>query len=54
VLIDNWIRHREANEDYLIGDLNRNGTIDVNDVDTLLRHTDVKADWYAENQEPTG
>ena len=54
VLIYNLIRYREANEDYLIGDLNKNGKIDVNDVEILQEQTGQKADWYTEDEEAAG
>ena len=51
VLMDNWVRCREEKEDYLIGDLNNNGTIDLDDVEILIRHNDLKADWYSQPQD---
>ena len=53
VLMDNWARCREENEDYLIGDLNSNGTIDLEDVERLDKHSDLKADWYSEPDDVT-
>ena len=53
VLMDNWARCREQKEDYLIGDLNGNGTIDLDDVEILIRHNNLKADWYSEPQNAT-
>lgn len=52
VLMDNWMRCREKNEDYLIGDLNSNGTIDLDDMETLFEHDNLKADWYSEPKDP--
>ncbi|MHC4743256.1 MAG: hypothetical protein ACYS8Z_15180, partial [Planctomycetota bacterium] len=48
VILDNYIRFREQKEDYLIGDLNTSGTIDINDVEILLEQRDLQADWYGE------
>jgi len=53
VLIDNLMRCREENEDYLIGDLNSNGTIDLDDMEILFKHNNLKADWYSEQQDAT-
>jgi len=52
VLMDNWMRCREKNEEYLIGDLNSNGTIDLDDMETLFEHDNLKADWYSEPKDP--
>jgi hypothetical protein len=47
VLVENWIRSREANAEYLIGDIDANGAIDANDVEILFERTGQTADWYA-------
>jgi len=46
VLVENWIRSREANAEYLIGDIDANGAIDANDVEILFERAGQKADWY--------
>lgn len=43
-------RSGEESENYLIGDLNANGLIDVNDVRILLDHAGLQADWYQEQE----
>jgi hypothetical protein len=46
VFLDNWIAGIRTAESYLIGDVNTDGTIDVNDLKILLDHNDHQADWY--------
>ena len=33
---------------YIIGDINLDGQIDINDLHILLNHENLKTDWYAE------
>jgi len=47
ILVENWIRSREANAEYLTGDINANGTIDADDVEILFERTGQTAGWYA-------
>lgn len=50
ILLDNLlINSGKSPEGYLFGDINTDGEIDVNDVEIILKHKDLKADWYTEN-----
>jgi hypothetical protein len=46
ILMTNLIAGRKSSDAYLIGDINMDGTIDVNDVDVLHARLNLKADWY--------
>jgi len=46
VLLDNWLTSTKTPESYFLGDINGNGTFDPNDVQILLNHKNLKADWY--------
>lgn len=45
ILVSNLANSRQSPEGYLLGDINTNGEIDVNDVEILVRHKNTKADW---------
>jgi hypothetical protein len=45
ILVSNLVNSRQSPESYLLGDINTNGEIDVNDVEILVRHKNAKADW---------
>lgn len=45
ILVSNLVNSRQSPERYLLGDINTNGEIDVNDVEILVRHKNTKADW---------
>ena len=49
VLFDNLLNSMKSPESYLLGDINTDGAIDVNDLHILLNHKNLKADWYTEN-----
>jgi len=51
ILLDNLLINsgKGPETSYLFGDINANGSIDVNDVETILYHKDQKADWLQEN-----
>ncbi len=53
VLVNNWLASRETTDTYVFGDVNTDGTIDINDVEILLNHTDLRADWYVEQEDAT-
>ena len=46
VLLDNWLTSTKTPRSYFLGDINANGTFDPNDVQILLTHKGLKADWY--------
>jgi len=46
ILANNLVTSRQSPESYVLGDINTNGAIDVNDVEILVSHTNVKADWH--------
>lgn len=45
ILANNMISSLQSPESYIMGDLNNNGEIDVNDVEIFIRHKNAKADW---------
>ena len=50
ILLDNLlINSGKGPEGYLFGDINADGSIDVNDVETILNHKDQKATWLPQN-----
>ncbi|MHC4911838.1 MAG: S8 family serine peptidase [Planctomycetota bacterium] len=50
ILLDNLlINSGKSPEGYLFGDINTDGEIDVNDVEIILKHKDLKADWHVQN-----
>ncbi len=50
ILLDNLlINSGKSPEGYLFGDINADGQIDVNDVEMILTHKGLKADWHVEN-----
>ncbi|UCC22057.1 MAG: S8 family serine peptidase [Planctomycetota bacterium] len=50
ILLDNLlINSGKSPQGYLFGDINTDGEIDVNDVEIILNHKDLKADWYTED-----
>ena len=46
ILVNNILDSLQSPESYLLGDINTNGTIDVNDVEILVTHASIKADWH--------
>jgi len=48
VLMNNLLVGQKSPEAYVIGDINMDGSIDVNDVIALNVHRNRKADWYGE------
>ncbi len=56
ILLNNLLTHNKSPlqtsggqaEAYLLGDINTDGTIDVNDLQILMDHNNLKADWYTE------
>ncbi len=49
VLVDNLLAGLESPERYLLGDINGDGKIDPEDLQILLNHQNLKADWYKQN-----
>jgi hypothetical protein len=49
VLMNNLVAGQKSPEAYVIGDINMDGAIDVNDVKVLYSHRNRKADWYADS-----
>jgi hypothetical protein len=45
VLAGNLITSIQSPESYIFGDINNNGSIDADDLQTLLHHINLKADW---------
>lgn len=56
IMLDNFLTHNKLlpqmtggqAESYLLGDIDTNGAIDINDLKILIDHNDLKADWYTE------
>lgn len=47
ILMNNIVKSRLSPNDYIVGDLNANGTVDVNDLKILIRHKGQTANWLA-------
>ena len=45
ILVYNMMGSRQSPESYILGDIDSNGLIDVNDAEILVRHKNSKADW---------
>jgi hypothetical protein len=45
ILIDNFLMSLNPAENYLLGDINADGIIDINDVKILLNQQNRTADW---------
>ncbi len=50
VLLNNILNSTKSPENYLIGDINSDGAIDIKDFNILIEHNKRQADWYL-NQE---
>ena len=50
ILLNNWVTSLKSPESYLLGDINTDGVIDVNDVQLLYNHKNRKADWHTEDR----
>jgi len=48
ILLSNFLAGSKSPETYLFGDINTNGTIDMDDLQVLMEHNNLKAGWYAE------
>jgi len=46
-LVENLLSSCDLTDSYLLGDINTDGAIDMNDVKILLNQTDLRADWNA-------
>jgi hypothetical protein len=54
VLLDNWVAGVKSPEDYLLGDINTDGRIDVNDLQVFIDHNNRQADWYTGKENKPG
>jgi hypothetical protein len=45
IFINNWQNSRQFPESYVLGDIDADGAIDINDVEILLSHRNTEADW---------
>ena len=50
ILLNNLLNSTKSPGGYLLGDINTDGVIDVNDVEILLDHRNLKADWRTKNK----
>jgi hypothetical protein len=48
ILFTNVKVGQDSPEAYILGDINMDGTIDLNDVKAVNAHRNRKADWYTE------
>jgi hypothetical protein len=48
ILMDNLVAGQKSPEAYVIGDINMDGSIDVDDVKVLYSYLNRKADWHAD------
>jgi hypothetical protein len=46
ILMNNLVTGQKSPDAYVIGDINMDGAVDVNDVKVLYAHRNQKADWY--------
>jgi len=46
ILLNNVLAGMQRSENYLLGDIDGNGTIDIKDVQILLEHNGLRANWY--------
>jgi len=46
IFLDNWLTSIQSPETYLLGDVNTDGVIDVNDLQILTEHRNKRADWH--------
>jgi hypothetical protein len=47
IMMSNLVVGQKSPEVYVLGDINMDGAIDVNDVKVVKAHRNRKADWYA-------
>jgi len=50
-LVENLLSSCDLTDSYLLGDINTDGAIDMNDVKILLNQTDLRADWNAAQED---
>ena len=50
VLLNNLLTSITTSESYLLGDINTDGALDVNDLQILLYHKNLEADWHTEDR----
>jgi hypothetical protein len=54
ILLDNWVAGARSPDRYLLGDINTDGAIDVNDVQIFLDNNERQAHWHVElNDKPS-
>jgi hypothetical protein len=46
VFLENWITSIQSPDSYIIGDINNNGTFNIDDVQIFLNNTNRQAEWY--------
>jgi hypothetical protein len=54
VLLDNWIAGVKSPQSYLLGDINTDGRIDVNDLQVFIDYNNRQADWYMDSENKSG
>ena len=54
ILLDNWVAGIKSPESYLLGDINTDGRIDVNDLQVFMDHNTRQADWYVGDENKPG
>lgn len=51
LFINNMVNSKDGSQNYLLGDIDDNGTIDVNDLKIFTNHLNTKADWLPKETE---
>ncbi len=54
VLLDNWVAGVKSPGNYMLGDINTDGRIDVNDLQVFIDHNNRQADWYKGKENKPG
>jgi hypothetical protein len=54
ILLDNWTTGVKSPASYLLGDINSDGRIDVNDLQVFMDHNNRQADWYTGGENKAG
>ncbi len=47
-LFNNLLANTKSTKNYMFGDINTNGEIDINDIQILMNHSNLKAEWHTE------
>ena len=48
MLLNNLLASRKSPDAYVVGDINTDGVIDINDIQVFFKHKNLKADWYGD------